>query len=106
MYAPVLIIVIVSTIWVGIDSHKNQVSSDKNSEYNNGHSVAWVLMCLLIWIIGFPYYLIRRHQVLSGGSSAQTVSGADELQKFAELKEKGLLSDEEYEAKKKEILKL
>ncbi|MBW7838478.1 MAG: SHOCT domain-containing protein [Chitinophagaceae bacterium] len=33
-------------------------------------------------------------------------SQADELMKFAELKEKGLITDEEFEAKKKQILGL
>lgn len=36
--------------------------------------------------------------------SQNTVSDADELEKFAALKEKGVISEEEFEAKKKQIL--
>lgn len=36
----------------------------------------------------------------------QTISSADELAKFADLKEKGIITNEEFEAKKKQILGL
>ncbi len=36
----------------------------------------------------------------------QAVSGADEIAKLSELKEKGILTDEEFQAKKKQILEM
>ena len=45
-----------------------------------------------------------------GGTAAvnvvQETSSADELAKFADLKDKGIISEEEFEAKKKELLGL
>ena len=51
-------------------------------------------------MLGVSTYLIN-----SKGKSSSTVSGdADELIKWNQLNESGVISDEEYEKKKKEIL--
>lgn len=42
----------------------------------------------------------------SSGGNQQASSGADELEKLASLKEKGIISQEEFDAKKKQILNL
>ena len=39
-------------------------------------------------------------------SQSDNISVADEIKKFAELKEQGVISEEEFEAKKKELLGL
>jgi hypothetical protein len=47
--------------------------------------------------------LIEEYQNRTEGGSA-SVSVADELKKFAELKEMGVITEEEFEAKKKQLL--
>ena len=43
---------------------------------------------------------------IRSSQSTESISTADEIKKFAELKEQGILSEEEFEAKKKELLGL
>src|SRR5205085_253131 len=58
------IIVILTSIWAGVDSHRLQISSSKKAySWNNG-SLSWLLCCLLIWIIAFPAYLFKRAKTL------------------------------------------
>ncbi|HET7657052.1 MAG TPA: DUF4429 domain-containing protein [Bacillales bacterium] len=51
--------------------------------------------------------LIEKYQdEMDSGSGHATLSQADELKKYAELKEQGILSEEEFAEKKKQILGL
>ena len=67
-----LLIVVGTTIWVGFDSAVNRVSMSSKSYYSSGTWLAWVLLCLLLWIVGFPLYLVRRSRTMraSGTDSA------------------------------------
>ena len=60
----IVLVVLGTTTWVAFDSHSNRIPSG-NGEYsvNNG-AVGWGLGCLLLWIFVFPYYLVKRNQVL------------------------------------------
>ena len=59
MQAVILIVIVASTIWVGVDaSHRDW----------SGHSFAnatwkWVVGSLLLWIVAFPVYLVQRSRV-------------------------------------------
>ena len=80
----------------------------------------WVLLIIVIPWLGVLAYLIIRGQGmeernLAALSEAEEVrrayiqsvsapSAADELQKLAELKEKGVISDSEFEAQKAKLL--
>jgi len=60
----VAIVVVASSIVVALDAHKNRVSVSASRPYSlNTGALAWLLTCLLIWVFGFPYYLVRRWQV-------------------------------------------
>jgi len=71
----VALVVLGTTIWVGFDSATNQVSTSSKNPYTpNTGAVAWVLGCILLWIVVFPFYLYRRSQTLrqnvAGGMSS------------------------------------
>ena len=58
------IIILVSSIWVGIDSSKLELK-----KYKSGISygpVVMVILCLLLWIVAFPWYLIVRGKINTG----------------------------------------
>ena len=58
------IIILVSSIWVGIDSSKLELK-----KYKSGISygpVVMVILCLLLWIVAFPWYLIVRGKIKAG----------------------------------------
>ena len=70
MFIIILLIVVGSTIWVGIDAKKHQVSTLAKAPYSlNTGAVAWVLYCILFWIAAFPCYLYRRSKVLSAAAA-------------------------------------
>jgi hypothetical protein len=72
----VFAIVILTSVWAGFDSHRLQISSSKKPyTWNNGF-LAWLVCCLMIWIIAFPAYLFKRAKTLRerGESSARGVS--------------------------------
>jgi hypothetical protein len=57
------ILVLLTTTWVGFDARANKITSRKGPySFHNG-ALAWVGACLLLWIIVFPYYLVRRSTV-------------------------------------------
>lgn len=45
-------------------------------------------------------------RIQAGGSPTSTLSNADELAKFADLRDKGILTEDEFQKKKKQILGL
>lgn len=58
------IIILISSIWVGIDSSKLELK-----KYKSGISygpVVMVILCLLLWIVAFPWYLIVRGKINTG----------------------------------------
>lgn len=110
------IIVLGSAGWVLYDAKNIGVKKDVITGMGNMGPWAWFFATLFLWIIAFPMYLIKRGdfiKALQGEGSnssvatpAQTKSNSSlaDLEKLAELKSKGILSEEEFQAKKKEIL--
>jgi hypothetical protein len=56
MMAPLIILVVVSTIWVGFDAYGRDFS---DSNIARG-PFAWMLGCLILWILFFPAYVAQR----------------------------------------------
>jgi hypothetical protein len=54
----VLLIVVGTTIWVGVDASKRDWSAGGGSGANS--TAGWVIACLLLWILFFPMYLVKR----------------------------------------------
>ena len=68
---------------------------------------AWFIVCLFLWIVGFPFYLAKRGEfkrVNSGQSNSVSDDSLSQIEKLAEMKEKGILTAEEFDGKKRELL--
>jgi flagellar biosynthesis/type III secretory pathway M-ring protein FliF/YscJ len=118
----ILLLVIGTTMWVGYDSYNNRIPMTEKQTYswwNNGF-IVWIIGCALLWIVVFPYYLVVRNKNLSKRSekakelnlakesspASSTMSVAEELQKLSELKNQGIITDEEFAATKKKLLNI
>ena len=59
MFALLSVLVFVgSVIWVGVDASKRDWSVVRGS--GGTSTVTWVVGCMLLWIIVFPMYLVKR----------------------------------------------
>ena len=58
----------------------------------------------VIFPIGAVIYIWTRPRITS--SKEESFSNADELKKYADLKDQGIITEEEFQAKKKQILGL
>ena len=53
-----LLFVIGSTIWVRVD-HRG-LDRDYGREPGSSSTALWVIFCILLWIVAFPWYLFAR----------------------------------------------
>jgi len=61
--------VVGTTIWVGIDASRR--------EWGDGLGPAsWVVFCLLLWIVAFPIYLVKRNNAPLKDAFVPTVVAA------------------------------
>jgi hypothetical protein len=56
----VLIIVLATSIWVLVDAKTIGVKKGQISGVANMGPGGWFFVCLLLWIVGFPFYLAKR----------------------------------------------
>jgi hypothetical protein len=64
----VIYIVIVTTLWAAVDSSKLKLK-----RYRSGVGpAAFFCLCLMLWIVGFPWYLQMRHKILTGKAELKT----------------------------------
>ena len=57
-------IILLSSIWVGIDSSKIELK-----KYKSGISygpIVLTILCLALWIVAFPWYLVVRTKIKDG----------------------------------------
>jgi len=59
----IVLIVIVTSIWVFFDAKKIGVKKGQMKGVCNMGPGGWLIVCLLLWIIGFPLYLIKRPEL-------------------------------------------
>ena len=58
------IFILLSSIWVGIDSSKIELK-----KYKSGISYGTIvitILCLALWIVAFPWYLVVRAKIKDG----------------------------------------
>lgn len=58
------IFILLSSIWVGIDSSKIELK-----KYKSGISygpIVLTILCLALWIVAFPWYLVVRTKIKDG----------------------------------------
>lgn len=56
----IMIMVIATSIWVLVDAKTIGVKKGQIKGLANMGPVGWFLVCLLLWIVGFPVYLAKR----------------------------------------------
>lgn len=61
MFELILILVIGTSLWVFFDSKSIGVEKGRIQGFWDMGPGAWFWSCLLLWIIGFPAYLAKRH---------------------------------------------
>lgn len=61
----VLLVVVLTTIWVGIDSTSNQIPINTKTTYTSSNPIRWIFACIFMWIVCFPLYLVARSKTLS-----------------------------------------
>ena len=70
--------------------------------------IAWYVLGLLFWIVVFPVSVFLKKQPQPTGEAGETAEEETDIYKKIEnlsrLKEKNLLSEDEFESKKKELL--
>jgi hypothetical protein len=110
------IIVIGSAAWVYVDAKKIGVRKGLVSGMFNIGAGAWCAATLLLWIVVFPAYLIKRGalkaavaaQAGTGGAPGPTVAAQgnaiEGLEKLANLRDRGVLTDAEFDQKKRQLL--
>ena len=54
------IVVIATSLWVLIDAKTIGVKKGQINGMGNMGPWSWFFACLLLWIIGFPFYLAKR----------------------------------------------
>lgn len=109
-----------SALWVFFDAKNIGVKKGMVSGVGNMGPWGWFFVTLLVWIVGFPMYFYFRGKFkvavaesfksvsvpMSGSVQSIRPDGVaiENLEKLASLKEKGLITEAEFEAKKKQLL--
>ena len=117
MGALILIIVLGTSIWVAFDANAIGVEKGQLEGVADMGPAGWFFVCLLFWIVGFPLYLAKRGElkrinaeIAEGGTpvsqGATQTSYLDELEKLAHLREKGILTEHEFQTQKAKLLGL
>src|SRR4051812_44278244 len=63
----IMIMVLGTALWAAIDSSKLQLK-----RYKSGISygpIALFILCVLLWIVAFPWYLSMRHKIKTGAAT-------------------------------------
>jgi uncharacterized membrane protein len=108
----VLTVVIGTSLWVLIDSRSCGVRKGVIKGFFDMGRAGWFFCCLLLWIVAFPAYLVKRDEyrqaLAKRGSGAdngpQTTDVLSQISKLAQLRAQGALTEEEFQAKKTELL--
>lgn len=71
------LIVLGTAIGVGVDASSNKIRAGLTKGLFDMGPLGWFLACLLIWIIAFPAYLVKRPELIAAAKTAdQLPSGA------------------------------
>lgn len=109
----IFIAIIVTSFWVLFDAKSIGVKKGQIDGIANMGPYGWFVACLLLWIIGFPMYLAKRNEyklINSGKISTKQVKFTadgdpiEQLEKLKALREKGTISEIEFEKRKSILL--
>ncbi|MGI5924524.1 MAG: SHOCT domain-containing protein [Lentisphaeria bacterium] len=117
------VLLIGTIIWAGNDAKKIELNKYKLNGVTTPMNT--VICCILLWVVAFPWYLVNKGKIARG--EAELIKGCTlsckesstspvscqtkddklaQLEKLAHLKEKGILSEEEFQAEKAKLLSL
>lgn len=94
-------VILLCSCWVAYDDSKIGVRKGAIRGFFNMGVVGWFFSCLMLFIVAFPAYLIKRPLYLK--SAGQGLPDLDRLTKLVELKERGALTEEEFQAQKRKL---
>jgi hypothetical protein len=122
-----LFIVLPTSLWVFFDARRlgvkqGQMKHHGAKSWSDSPPSGWLAGCLILWTVFFPLYLIRRPEykrinrppqphispplipqpLVAAPSLSQDFD--QQLRKLSKLKEDGVITEEEFEHKKKLIL--
>lgn len=109
-----------TAIWTGFDAYKLKLKKYKTPSIEYGAFGAFAAV-LALWIIGFPWYLSMRGKIKRGEAQLRDKykgeirpvpiseptdysNNLSQIEKLAELKTKGILTEEEFQTQKKKLL--
>jgi hypothetical protein len=114
-------LIVSTSIWVYYDASKLGVHATglKPSRFRfhaDMEPVDWVVSFLLLWFIAFPAYIILRPGYARKCKQARSVAKApsaapveyfyEQIRNLSTLKSKGLITEEEFSLKRREVLGL
>jgi hypothetical protein len=104
------LIVLGTSVWVLVDSRTIGVAKGQIKGFFNMGPTGWFFSCLLCWIVAFPAYLVKRPEykrVIAAGRQSVKPHEVDlmaELGALADLCSQGILTEGEFQAKKKQLV--
>lgn len=104
------LVVLGTSVWVLVDARRRGMTKGKVKGFFNMGPAGWFLSCLLLWIVAFPAYLVKRRtygQVAAADGQSGGIQGTDlisQLDALAERYSQGFLTEEEFQARKKALV--
>lgn len=65
-----LLVMAATTLWIGVDAATHKIPITKKPYGLNNGALAWFFSALVLWIVTFPYYLMRRTAVMQQRQSS------------------------------------
>jgi len=85
------LIIAVSSVWVYIDATNNKIGKiPEQKSFFNLHAGGWAVVTILLWIVAFPAYLIKRKSLIELAKE-QPIEVSNPLPKTVALAVVGLL---------------
>ena len=104
----------------GLPYELEEIRDSLNLDRGEDHFLLWVFFLIpIIFVNRYLWFEKSRNRIFYGifdklkfnlkqfnTEVSNTTSNADELKKYADLRDKGIISEEEFQAKKKKLLDL
>jgi hypothetical protein len=104
------LVVLGTSVLVLLDSRTIGIAKGQVNGFFNMGPTGWFFSCLLCWIVAFPAYLVVRRahkRATTTGRPIGSNQGMDltaQLGALADLYSQGLLTEEEFQAQKKQLV--
>jgi hypothetical protein len=107
------VVVFVTSIWVALDAKAQRIlppakSSDREQSSRTFDAkldpLRWFGGCLALWVVMFPWYLSLRSKSKAATPPAVKVDAAAELRRYKQLRDDGVISEAEWDLKRRELL--